>query len=50
MWIQCLPRGVSLGRKLSEERVDHMTIFCNNANDKLKQRRPGNNMFDIHVI
>jgi hypothetical protein len=29
MWIQCLPRGVSFGRKLSGERVDHMTIFCN---------------------
>jgi hypothetical protein len=29
MWIQCLPKGVSLERKLSGERVDHMTIFSN---------------------
>jgi hypothetical protein len=31
MWIQCLPKGVSLGRKLSGERVDHMTIFSNSG-------------------
>jgi hypothetical protein len=29
-WIQSLPRGVSLGRKVSGEGVDHMLyIFCN---------------------
>jgi hypothetical protein len=32
-WIQSLPRGVSLGGKVSGEGVDHMLyIFCNMKN------------------
>jgi hypothetical protein len=41
MWIQCLPRDVSLGRKLSGERVDHMTIFCNRTETSSQIVPPG---------